>query len=446
MTIKTRYFIAIVTAGLLIASLGVFGYFAFRSYRKGARIASAESAMADGRYASAKALLLRVLSDDPDNERAVILMADIALKEDNPPEEAWYRYRAMRLNPLDKSLIQPYIQATIRTRNFGALAEFAEHNPDGETGYYALPPEAARLEKMIEEANVHLDAGRFQEAREIFIAATNLNYYAVAPMLAQTLLAEDRVPEAVNVYEAYLKRFPVRELAYRQAELLALGLDIKRMEELAELFPQNNSQSIAFASYVDCLTSFVNDDIERLAHQFPSIRSTVDTPFSLLMGIAVDLHTGERASAEVSYRKLLSGSPFLDFRQRARAMFRADIARRFAAREPAPQLVHEAELVLEGGSDFELERLILLARFQTRSLSLAEVEAALQQHPGDPGLIKLKSWMADLDKAEKQAQTAKESDREAAIRAAAEAQARQAEAAREALRQREAQEAEEKSE
>lgn len=423
---------------VLLASFAAFGFFTLKSYRKASRLSEAEAALANDRIPEAKWLLRSVIRDDPNNERATVLLADLAQKNDNPPEEAWYRYRAMCLNPLDKSKIPPYMAALVRMREFERLREYAGASEDDPSFTLDLDDRAVKVEELITKGIQCLSDDRPADAEAVFAQGTNLNYYAVAPLLAQSLIAQNKVQAAIDLYDVYLQKFPVRSMALYEAELLAVTGSYDRLAKLTDLFPQTSTEAIAFACYIDSLISFNKGDIAATAKAFPAIRSEISSPYSLLISIAVDLHNGEEAQAEQSYRELMKARPFLDFKVRGRQLIRDNIARRLAAGEQPYRLLRLAKLVLESGEDFELQRLVLLGRYQMHTLTENELSAVIARHPEDKALLKLQEWLsADL------ARIGKAKAEEAARVSSALEEAKrkledQTEAAREANRQKEA--------
>ena len=433
---KTVFF---VLAVILLVSFAAFGYFSIKSYRKASKLSHAENALAQGRPGDAKWLLRSIINDDPNNERATILLAELAKQEDHPPEEAWYRYRAVCLNPLDKTLVPPYLAALVRLRDFEKLKEYAEVSEDGSSFTFTLDDRAVQVEELVKNGLQDMADGKHADAEAKFAAGTNLNYYAVAPLLAQAMIQQNKVEAAISLYDTYLKKFPVRSLAFFQAELLAATGKLEQLAKLADLFPLSNTESLAFGCYVDTLIAFNKGDIAAAARSFPSVRAEIASPYSLLISIAVDLHNGEESQVEHDFHDLMAKHDFLDFKDRGRQLIRAHVARRFSAGEQPYKLMRLAKLVLEVGEDYELSRLILLGRYQMHTLTENELEAFITRHPDDKALLKLREWLrADLAKTGK-AKAEKEARMAAALEEGRKNRDALTEAARAANRERESQ-------
>lgn len=85
---------------LLVIGVGLFVLFSVRGYKKVERFRRAVEAYEGGEYQLARPQLLAALGEDPNNERAVVMLAEIYRQEGNWPAEAYFRERAVSLNPL----------------------------------------------------------------------------------------------------------------------------------------------------------------------------------------------------------------------------------------------------------------------------------------------------------------------------------------------------------
>ena len=108
----------------------------YRSYNR------ARSVFESGDYENAKELYVMVISDDPNNEDAIKAMAQIYHHYGDWVNEAFFRQRLVRLNPLNETYSRDFLNAAFRARNFGTIYSLLSlkvmENPD-------LPPEEGAL-------------------------------------------------------------------------------------------------------------------------------------------------------------------------------------------------------------------------------------------------------------------------------------------------------------
>ena len=108
----------------------------YRNYKR------AVAAYEAGDFEVAKDRFIKVISDDPNKEDALKAMAQIFQHYGDWGNEAFFRQRLIRLNPLDHDCFQDFLKASFRARAFGsiysALNLKAMENPE-------LPPEEGAL-------------------------------------------------------------------------------------------------------------------------------------------------------------------------------------------------------------------------------------------------------------------------------------------------------------
>lgn len=106
---------------VFLLCLGACFYYAFKDLGKYKNYARATALYEAGDYKAAKEMYLKVLAEDPNKEDAVAAMADIYHHYGDWGNEAFFRQRLMRLNPLDGKLREDFLESAFRARNFGVI-------------------------------------------------------------------------------------------------------------------------------------------------------------------------------------------------------------------------------------------------------------------------------------------------------------------------------------
>ena len=114
--LKRRVRLILVIASLLIlfGCIGLTAYLLFSNYQQARLFAQAKSEFLRGSpeaLALAKAQLQQVVKVDNDNEAAYIMLAEIAGKQKNYPEQIHYSFMAHRLNPLSRENAENMLKA-----------------------------------------------------------------------------------------------------------------------------------------------------------------------------------------------------------------------------------------------------------------------------------------------------------------------------------------------
>ena len=95
-----------------------------------------------GDYEKAKELFIKVINDDPNKEDAIKAMAQIYQHYGDWANEAFFRQRLVRLNPLNEAYYRDFLNAAFRARSFGTIYSILNlkvmENPE-------LPPEEGAL-------------------------------------------------------------------------------------------------------------------------------------------------------------------------------------------------------------------------------------------------------------------------------------------------------------
>lgn len=109
---------------VFLLCLGACFFYAFKDLGKYKNYARAVALYEDGDYEAAKELFVKVLAEDPNKEDAVAALADIYHHYGDWGNEAFFRQRLMRLNPLDRKLRDDFLESAFRARNFGVIYTF----------------------------------------------------------------------------------------------------------------------------------------------------------------------------------------------------------------------------------------------------------------------------------------------------------------------------------
>ena len=109
---------------VFLICLGACFFYAFKDLGKYRNYSRAASLYKAGDYDAAKEMFLKVLAEDPNKEDAIAAMADIYRKDGDWGNEAFFRQRLMRLNPLDQNLRTDFLESAFRARNYAVVYSF----------------------------------------------------------------------------------------------------------------------------------------------------------------------------------------------------------------------------------------------------------------------------------------------------------------------------------
>ncbi len=146
----------------------------YRDYSKAAALLDA------GDYEAAKDMFAKVLSEDPNKEKALSAMVRIYHHYGDWNNEAFFRLRLIRLNPLDETYFRNFLDAAFRARNFGAIYSHlnlkAMENPE-------LPPEEGALYVISAMLSEHAPNGKafYNDRKNVkpdYFSGTELGRYA----------------------------------------------------------------------------------------------------------------------------------------------------------------------------------------------------------------------------------------------------------------------------
>ena len=106
---------------IILLCLGACFFYVFQDISKLRNYAQAKALYEAGDYAEAKEMLFKVLSEDPNKEDAVAVMAEIYKHYGDWANEAFFRQRMLRLNPLNEEYFLDYLKTSFRARNFNSI-------------------------------------------------------------------------------------------------------------------------------------------------------------------------------------------------------------------------------------------------------------------------------------------------------------------------------------
>ena len=109
---------------VFLLCLGACFFYAVKDLSKYRNYARATALFEAGDFDAARDMYLKVLAEDPNKEDAVAAMADIYHRNGDWGNEAFFRQRLMRLNPLDQKLRTDFLESAFRARNFSVIYTF----------------------------------------------------------------------------------------------------------------------------------------------------------------------------------------------------------------------------------------------------------------------------------------------------------------------------------
>lgn len=223
---------------VFLLCLGACFFYAFKDLGKYKDYARAVTLYEAGDYEAAKDLFVKVLSEDPNKEDAVAAIADIYHHYGDWGNEAFFRQRLMRLNPLDQKLRDDFLESALRARNFGVIYTFlnlkvmedANSLPPGEGALFvlsALQSGHVQNGKAFYDMKRKASPGYFQESErgrlvEMKMETKELNAPRAREILAFLNEAQDPIVrfETINTLLYYYSQQTDRESDERMEELL----------------------------------------------------------------------------------------------------------------------------------------------------------------------------------------------------------------------------------
>lgn len=453
---RIRLILIIASLLILIGSVSVTAYLLFSNYQQARLFTQAKKEFQRGSAESlalAKVQLLQVIRNDDDNEAAYIMLAEIAGKQKNYPEQVYYCFMAHRLNPLSRENKEKYVESLLGARYFNRLENFLVQQQDlpdewrqlllysaGRNGSISkykvkcrtdvplnkltsllfkdnsltideklaalekLPQEDFFLHQEILEAKLKflLAKGDIVRAEKTLLKACELNRFAFAPALGRFYANFRSFAEALKVFEKYLEIYHDPAVAMQTAEIFCL---LKQSGKIAELRKQYQSDSGEIAMlccfYLDALTALAQDDMTALKELTVPLRESINTPLAAFMFFCVDIHDGDLAKIRTSYTKLLAHRSYLDLQKRADGMLSDFLKKSLKELREEEELLALASALYGRNPEVFTARLILLIQKKRGNTDLAILQDALKRFRKDAGIIRIgMEYYLDRDIAE----------------------------------------------
>ncbi len=106
---------------VFLLCMGSSFFYALKDIGKYRNYNQAHAAFESGDYEKAKELFIKVINDDPNKEDAIKAMAQIYRHYGDWANEAFFRQRLVRLNPLNEVYYHDFLNAAFRARHFGTI-------------------------------------------------------------------------------------------------------------------------------------------------------------------------------------------------------------------------------------------------------------------------------------------------------------------------------------
>lgn len=327
---------------------------------------------------------------DPHNEDAVLAEAREAEERDDPPSAANAYRRLTALNPFNQEYKRAYYHALVRVRDFASLAAY--------TNDYPVEVEFTEKERQTESLinwSAHMESlGSNAVAVAALMEATNLNYYAAAPLLISSYARNGRYDLALDSVRPYIRRFPRPSLLVDAAEWCTLAKRADLIPEIRAALPKGAGHfQLVFAYYCDALEAWDKGDSAVLAKAMDAVGTDVRTPLARLLKLEAVASGDDAGRVEFAYRDLRDSPPLFDFQLRGKMAVKRFIAAHFPD-EKAPDrkfsitaLGQLADLVMEDGvADLDLVRVSLLAKMANNTLAEFDLVRAERNYPDDRGI------------------------------------------------------------
>ncbi len=142
---------------VFLLCMGSSFFYALKDVGKYRNYNQARAAFESGDYEKAKEFFIKVINDDPNKEDAIKAMAQIYQHYGDWANEAFFRQRLVRLNPLNDAYYHDFLNAAFRARHFGTIFSVLNlkvmENPE-------LPPEEGALYLISALHSGHVSGGK----------------------------------------------------------------------------------------------------------------------------------------------------------------------------------------------------------------------------------------------------------------------------------------------
>ena len=441
---RLRLILIIVSLLILLGCIGLTAYLLFSNYQQARLFTQAKKEFLRGSaesLAAAKVQLLQVIQHDNDNEAAYIMLAEIAGKQKNYPEQVYYCFMAHRLNPLSRENKAKYVDSLSYARYFNRLENFlsqqqelpdewqqlllysagqngsinkynTERNADGPLGKLTrllfkdntlnvdeklaaldkLPQDGFFLHQEILAAKLKflLSKRDIAGAEKILLKAYELNSFAFAPALGRFYANFRSFSEALKVFEKYLADYHDPAVAMQTAEIFCLLKQTGKIAELRNKY-QSDTGEIAMLCcyYFDALAALAGNDMTALKELTVPLRKSINTPLSAFMFLCIDIEEGDLAKIRESYTRLLTHREYLDLQKRADIMLADFLKKSLTEISQEEQLLAVAATLYSRNPDAFTARIILLIQKKNGNVNIAILQDALRRFRQDAGIIKI---------------------------------------------------------
>ena len=442
---RLRLILIIVSLLILLGCIGLTAYLLFSNYQQAHLFAQAKSNFQIGdakALALAKAQLQQVIQNDDDNEAAYIMLAEIAEKQKNYPEQIYYSFMTHRLNPLSQVNKAKYIESLCVGRSFNRLEIFLSQQHDlpdewqqlllyaaGRNGKISkynnikcrtdvplnkltyllfkdnvtpidgklaaldkLPHDNFFLHQEILEAKVKffLAKNDINNAEKTLLELYELNCFAFAPALGRFYANFRSFDKALSVFEKYLAIYHDPAVAMQAAEIYCLLKQTDKIAELRNSYQSDSGEIAMFCCfYFDALTALANNDMEALKEMTIPLRRNINTPLAAFMFFLTDIHDGNLAKIESSYTKLLAHRSYLDLQERADAILSDFIKKSLPEFKNEDRLLSVAKILYQRKPEVLTAQLILLIQKKYGNINISLLQDALTRFNKDSGIIKI---------------------------------------------------------
>ena len=451
MEARKKVRIALICAALviLLASVVLSVCLLFSNYQNVQLLRQAESVFRQGDAESlklAQTQLLSLTANDPDNEYAFVLLAEIAKRNKIYPEYIYYSLRAHKLNPLSEKNEKAYIESLLYARSFERLETFLALKGDldgelngfllyaaGQNGNIAkyrglldrrddnLIAELAlllykhthldnkaklstlqnylklrakndfhRQEIFAAMARIHLQANNLDQAEKCLLEAYQLNEFAFAPVLGRFYANYRSLGQALNVFEKYLATYHDPMLALQCAEIYCLLKKSGKIRDLLKHYQGDSGKdAMLLCYYFEVLAKFAANDVSSCRDYLGPLQNVVNTPLATFIYLCAELDHGTPAGVHKYYNAMLEHRNYLDLQQRSDRLMIDFVKKSFAEKTGDPILAELAKKVYWRAPDVTVGKYLLLVQRQNGSVDLLLLGDVMKRFPKDQGVIKI---------------------------------------------------------
>ena len=450
--IRKKIRIALIGAAVLVllGSIALSAYLFFSNYQNVQLLRQAQNNFRQGDAESlklAEAQLLQLIRNDADNERAFILLAQIAKQKKIYPEQAYYTLHAHRLNPLSEENENAYIEALLYAREFERLEMFlaqksslsADQNgfllyaagQNGNIGKYRQTAEHSNDDLIAELAlllykhthikaqerifilqdylsrrsendfhkqeilaalvSTYLAQNDHENAEKYLLEAYKLNEFAFAPVLGRFYANYRSLAKALEVFEKYLAIYHDPTVALQTAEICCL---LKKRDKISALNKKYQADSgkgaLLLNYYFEVLDKFAANDLAAAREYLAPLQKAINTPLATFIYLCAELDGQNLAVVYQLYNSLLAQRSYLDLQFRAdRLVIRLVKKSIPTAIAQDPMLLKLAETVYWRMPDATVGKFLLLTQRQKGNLNFLLLSDLQKSFPKDQGVNKI---------------------------------------------------------